>query len=753
MPHGWTAQTRLPSISSIQIRPTDADISSGVPASTVAATGSTIAAVLQSMRTIVDVALRTSTPALPAIDSRSPPSMPSPAISTSSTNPSSPTHHNWSSPPSQPQSAVGPGVCSTISLIGTPSGIVTQSPPPRRTRRRSPSSTSGEAPTSVNSAFGRAVSSTSSAVVVIRCSAPAANAITAPSGVTRVCCGSAAAPSSNGTWSPLGGSSTPRPDRGSKPTMPAWPTPTTALGVVMTLSDCGGPSSSAAVSIERAVADPRSSTATPLALWAISSSVGSPGTSSRASVCPENPSARTARALLSSTNHRVARGVVASIAGYPSARRATTTPVSASTAATTAKMARRHGTPVMFNPVTRGLGCGARSSLVDQPRPLPEHGDGLAQRHEVAALPALGVDRGVLGGQSGAAQLVAEAGVLVFELHHTSDAFEVHALLGELGDALQRLDVGVAVAAVTDPRAGGVDETTPLVDAQRLGVHSSELGGDRDHVHRLGSVPCAHDNFLRPGHRLVLGITVVAAASCSTAALRSSVSWAGTSTSTVTIRSPVVSPSRLELTEMPLPLTRWREPLGVPGRSRRVTVEPSIVGTSMSPPSAASENVIGSVTVRLLPERPKRASGRTWISTSRSPAGPPLRPGAPRPLRRIVCPSDTPAGMRARTSRGRRSMPAPWQVGQGSRMIDPRPWQLRHGVENENMPWLSSTTPRPPQTGQRSGYVPGLAPDPWHVEHWASLVNCSVVVMPRTASSKSSVSWAVTSAPRCGPTP
>jgi len=45
-------------------------------------------------------------------------------------------------------------------------------------------------------------------------------------------------------------------------------------------------------------------------------------------------------------------------------------------------------------------------------------------------------------------------------------------------------------------------------------------------------------------------------------------------------------------------------------------------------------------------------------------------------------------------------------------MIEPRPWQLRQGDENENIPWLSSTTPRPPHTGQRSGYVPGLAPDP-----------------------------------------
>ena len=39
-------------------------------------------------------------------------------------------------------------------------------------------------------------------------------------------------------------------------------------------------------------------------------------------------------------------------------------------------------------------------------------------------------------------------------------------------------------------------------------------------------------------------------------------------------------------------------------------------------------------------------------------------------------------------------------------------------------------TPRPPHCGHSLGVVPGLAPEPLHVEHWASLVRCSVVVMP-----------------------
>ena len=78
--------------------------------------------------------------------------------------------------------------------------------------------------------------------------------------------------------------------------------------------------------------------------------------------------------------------------------------------------------------------------------------------------------------------------------------------------------------------------------------------------------------------------------------------------------------------------------------------------------------------------------------------------------------------MRACTSRGRRSVPLPWHVGHGSVTMTPRPPQTRHGDENENSPWFSSTTPRPPQFEQTFGCVPGLAPLPWHVPHCASLV-------------------------------
>ncbi len=141
----------------------------------------------------------------------------------------------------------------------------------------------------------------------------------------------------------------------------------------------------------------------------------------------------------------------------------------------------------------------------------------------------------------------------------------------------------------------------------------------------------------------------------------------------------------------------------------------------------------------------------TRHSTKRSPAGPPLRPGAPRPLRRMRWPSATPAGMRTWTSRGRRSTPVPRHVGHGSSTTTPAPPQARHGEENEKKPWFSSITPRPPHCEQTFGWVPGLAPLPLQVLHCASLVRCSVVVMPCTASAKSRVNDASRSPPRCGP--
>ncbi len=54
----------------------------------------------------------------------------------------------------------------------------------------------------------------------------------------------------------------------------------------------------------------------------------------------------------------------------------------------------------------------------------------------------------------------------------------------------------------------------------------------------------------------------------------------------------------------------------------------------------------------------------------------------------------------------------PLQVGHGSSITVPDPWQLEHGWDMEKMPWLWASIPRPSQTGHTRGTVPGLAPEP-----------------------------------------
>ena len=80
-------------------------------------------------------------------------------------------------------------------------------------------------------------------------------------------------------------------------------------------------------------------------------------------------------------------------------------------------------------------------------------------------------------------------------------------------------------------------------------------------------------------------------------------------------------------------------------------------------------------------------------------------------------PSFTPAGMLTRSRRTVRWAPLPLQVGHGSSITVPVPLQFEHGWEIEKIPWLSDSIPRPLQTGQTFGDVPGLAPVPWQVGH------------------------------------
>src|SRR6187397_591584 len=61
-------------------------------------------------------------------------------------------------------------------------------------------------------------------------------------------------------------------------------------------------------------------------------------------------------------------------------------------------------------------------------RGLAEHGDGLAQRHEITALTPLRLGGGLPRLRLRRRQLVAQPGILGLELHDTADALEVHPL-------------------------------------------------------------------------------------------------------------------------------------------------------------------------------------------------------------------------------------------------------------------------------------------------------------------------------------
>src|SRR4029077_14113431 len=155
----------------------------------------------------------------------------------------------------------------------------------------------------------------------------------------------------------------------------------------------------------------------------------------------------------------------------------------------------------------------------------------------------------------------------------------------------------------------------------------------------------------------------------------------GTSTSTVTNRSPF-PPFDFGA---PLPRRRNVFPDGVPAGTFSVT-GPFIVGTFTLAPSAASANVTGTVNVRSAPLRANNLCSATWTTTNRSPDGAPAGPGSPRPPSRMRAPSRTPGGIFTENFRVRRTLPEPWQVGQGVSTIRPDPAQLGHGLENENGP-------------------------------------------------------------------
>src|SRR5262245_36974197 len=231
-----------------------------------------------------------------------------------------------------------------------------------------------------------------------------------------------------------------------------------------------------------------------------------------------------------------------------------------------------------------------------------EHGRSLADGDQLAAVLAMGLG-----------QLGPQPGHLGLQLQHPLHAVEVEALVGQLLDAAELLDVGVAVPAAAAGGARRVDQPLALVDAQGLRMDPGQLGGHRDHIHRPRRFTAVATHRSHPSSipRCARGdLPSFAAASASTALRSSSVSFWGTATSTVTSRSPV-----LRDLGTPLPLTRSVRPERVPAGMRTLTEPPSRVGTRTSAPSTASGNVTGTVSVRLSPRRPNSRCGVTRVVT------------------------------------------------------------------------------------------------------------------------------------------
>src|ERR671923_443471 len=209
-----------------------------------------------------------------------------------------------------------------------------------------------------------------------------------------------------------------------------------------------------------------------------------------------------------------------------------------------------------------------------------------------------------------------------------------------------------------------------------------------------------------------------------------------------------MSPRPLPLSDGgPSPRSRCTVPCLVPPGTRSFLV-PCSVGTSTSAPRSASATVIGTSTSKLSPLRRNTGDSLTCVMTYRSPAGPPRSPASPFPGRRIREPSLTPAGMLTRYFLSSRSRPTPPQVGHGSSITVPEPPQREHGRVMENTPWPCDSTPRPWQTGQTIGEVPGRAPVPRQVLQAAYVATDTGTCAPSTACSNDSETVVSRSRPR-----
>jgi hypothetical protein len=165
-----------------------------------------------------------------------------------------------------------------------------------------------------------------------------------------------------------------------------------------------------------------------------------------------------------------------------------------------------------------------------------------------------------------------------------------------------------------------------------------------------------------------------------------------------------------------------------------IFAEPSSVGISISPPSAAVVKLIGISqcrslwsrwkTVRLEVHHHVEVAGRAAVDAGLAfarQADAVALVDAGRDLHRQRLVLLHAPGAAARAAGIGITLPLPWQRGQVC-WIEKKPCCMR-------------TWPWPPQVGQVFGLVPGLAPLPWQVSH-SSMVGMRMrVSVPRAASS------------------
>ncbi|MNR52824.1 hypothetical protein D3C85_1727370 [compost metagenome] len=94
-----------------------------------------------------------------------------------------------------------------------------------------------------------------------------------------------------------------------------------------------------------------------------------------------------------------------------------------------------------------------------------------------------------------------------------------------------------------------------------------------------------------------------------------------------------------------------------------------------------------------MPSRSNTLCFLMWVTTNRSPDGPPFWPGSPSPDRRMRSPSSTPAGIFTFSVLCVFTWPAPWHLWHGSVICLPLPWQVGQVCWMEKKPWLMRTWP------------------------------------------------------------